>query len=125
MPSAEALQRAEQGVIAQQLSCTAIPKRFLIPMREIWALQSRLSRREGRRAFVLLEHPRFRAAYDFLLLREQAGEPLNGLGDWWTQFQDATEEQREQMVKSLGSPKRQRRPRRRKSASSSVPPTTS
>jgi poly(A) polymerase len=127
MPLTEAMQRAEQGVIAQQLNCTALPKRFLIPMREIWALQLRLPRREGRRAFVLLEHPRFRAAYDFLLLREEAGEHLDGLGAWWTQFQDATEEQREQMVKELGSPprQRQRRPRRRTAKPTTNPPATS
>lgn len=122
MPLAEAMQRAEQGVIAQQLSRTALPKRFLIPMREIWALQLRLPRREGRKAFALLEHPRFRAAYDFLLLREQAGENLDGLGLWWTQFQDVDESQREQMVKDLGGPQRQRRPRRRHPKSASNPP---
>lgn len=122
MPLAEAMQRAEQGVIAQQLNSTALPKRFLIPMREIWALQLRLPRREGRRAFALLEHPRFRAAYDFLLLREEAGEQLNNLGMWWTQFQEANDEQRELMVKSLGGPSRQRRPRRRKP---SAPPPSS
>lgn len=124
MPLVEAMQRAEQGVISQQLSCTALPKRFLIPMREIWALQLRLPRREGRKAFALLEHPRFRAAYDFLLLREQAGEQLDGLGVWWTQFQDANEELREQMVKDLGSPQRQRRPRRRSTKSTPTPPAT-
>jgi poly(A) polymerase len=122
MPLAEAMQRAEQGVIAQQLGRTALPKRFLIPMREIWALQLRLPRRDGRKAFALLEHPRFRAAYDFLLLREQAGENLDGLGLWWTRFQDADENQREQMVKDLGTPQRQRRPRRRGPKPATNPP---
>ncbi|MCR6652279.1 MAG: polynucleotide adenylyltransferase PcnB [Cellvibrionaceae bacterium] len=127
MPLTAAMQHAEQGVISQQLSCTALPKRFLIPMKEIWALQLRLLRREGRKAFALLEHPRFRAAYDFLLLREQAGENLDGLGLWWTRFQDADEAQREEMVKELGNPQRQRRPRRRKpkAANSTTPPATS
>lgn len=125
LPLTEAMQHAEQGVISQQLGCTAIPKRFLIPMREIWALQLRLPRREGRKAFALLEHQRFRAAYDFLLLREQAGENLDGLGLWWTQFQEADEAQREQMVKELGSPQRQRRPRRRNPKPATTPPANS
>jgi poly(A) polymerase len=117
MPLNDALQQAEHGVISQQLACTAIPKRFLIPMREIWALQLRLPRRDGRKAFALLEHQRFRAAYDFLLLREEVGENLDGLGIWWTQFQDADEARREAMVQELGAGQRQRRPRRRRSAS--------
>lgn len=117
LPEAEAMQLAAHGVISQQLSRTAIPKRFLIPMREIWSLQLRLPKREGRRAFALLEHPRFRAAYDFLLLREEAGEDLGGLGMWWTRFQDADEEQREKMVRELqGAPKKRRRPRKRRSS---------
>ena len=116
LPAAEALQLAAPGVISQQLSRTAIPKRFLIPMREIWSLQLRLPRREGRKAFALLEHPRFRAAYDFLLLREEAGENMNGLGMWWTRFQDVDDEQKEAMVAELGAagPKKRRRPRKRR-----------
>ena len=109
----DALQRASQGLVNQQLTHTAIPKRFLIPMREIWSLQLRLPRRQGRRAYQLMEHPRFRAAYDFALLREESGEQLDGLGSWWTTFQSANEEDRENMVKALGKP-RYRRQRKRK-----------
>lgn len=97
----EAMQQAAQEVINQQLQCTAIPKRFLIPMREIWGLQLRLPRRDKRRAFLTLEHPRFRAAYDFLLLREQAGENLEGLGMWWTRFQTASEAEQQELIDSL------------------------
>lgn len=121
LPLNEALQQAEIGVVSQQLTCTAIPKRFLIPMREIWALQLRLPRREGRKAFALLEHERFRAAYDFLLLREEVGENLDGLGLWWTEFQDADETGREAMVRELGAGPRQRRPRRRRSSPKQQP----
>lgn len=111
----EAMQRAAHGVIGQQLSCTAIPKRFLIPMREIWSLQLRLPKRDGRRAFALMEHQRFRAAYDFLLLREESGEQLEGLGQWWTRFQDADQSTQESMAKEAQGPNRKRRrPRRRK-----------
>jgi poly(A) polymerase len=114
----DALQLASQGVVSQQLAHTSIPKRFLIPMREIWLLQLRLPRRDGRRAYGLLDHPRFRAAYDFLLLREDAGEDLGGLGMWWTRFQSADESEREAMVKALGGAgkgrRKRRNPRRRK-----------
>jgi len=56
---------------------------------------------------VLVNHKRFRAAYDFILLREQAGENLDGLGEWWTQFQQADKEQQDKMLTP------QRRGRRR------------
>ena len=59
---------------ARQQARVAIPKRFTLPMREIVALQPRFERREGRRALRLLDHPRFRAAYDFMVLRAAAGE---------------------------------------------------
>lgn len=83
-PSSPALNQAITLVLARHASCVAIPKRFSIPMREIWELQPRLMQTQGRRALATLNHPRFRAAYDFLLLREQSGEDLNQLGQWWT-----------------------------------------
>lgn len=103
-----------QRVISQQLARTSIPKRFLIPMREIWDLQARLPGRQGLRALRLMDHPRFRAAYDFLLMREDAGEKLNGLGSWWTAFQAADDNEREQMVKDLGKQNTSSRPKRRR-----------
>lgn len=106
-----ALAQAANAVVSQQLAAIAIPKRFLIPMREIWDLQLRLPSRTGKRAMATLNHVRFRAAYDFLLLRESAGEDFGGLGQWWTDFQVASEEEREQMIKHVGAPSRA--PRRR------------
>ena len=80
-----AMQEAIPDVIRQQAQRSTIPRRFATPMREIWEMQHRLiARRQAQR---LAAHPRFRAAYDFILLREQAGESLSGSGDWWTQFQ--------------------------------------
>jgi poly(A) polymerase len=124
MPPTAAYLQAAQQVVGQQLARTSIPKRFSIPMREIWDLQHRLNQRSGMRALRLLDHPRFRAAYDFLLMREDAGEKLDGLGSWWTHFQVADDEQREQMIKDLNKrdvagvnkPKRRRAPRKRKPA---------
>ena len=96
-----ALSKAGSEVISNQVAVTAIPKRFTVPMREIWDLQIQLPRRGGNRAQRLSEHPRFRAAYDFILLREQSGEDLDGLGDWWTKYQSADDDARLSMVKSL------------------------
>jgi poly(A) polymerase len=67
----------------------------------------------------MLEHPRFRAAYDFLLLREAAGEQTDGLGDWWTRYKDASEQKRREMIRELSdgpdsSAKRPRNRRKRK-----------
>lgn len=101
IPPALALTQTAQKITSNQLAHTAIPKRFSIPMREIWDQQQRLPQRGGSRAQRLMEHPRFRAAYDFLLLREESGEIEAGLGQWWTEFQQADNEQREQMVRKL------------------------
>ncbi|MGQ9425776.1 polynucleotide adenylyltransferase PcnB [Gilvimarinus sp. F26214L] len=118
VPPMPALQQAAQWVISRQVQRVAIPKRFTIPIREIWEMQPRLPRRSGQQAFRLLSHPRFRAAYDFLLLREQAGEDHQGLGQWWTTFQEVDEPQRNAMVAELhgGGRKRPRKrsPRKRK-----------
>jgi poly(A) polymerase len=117
MTAAQAWSQAGQNVVNQQLTRTAVPKRFLIPMREIWDLQQRLPSRLGMRALRTLDHPRFRAAYDFLLMREAAGEALDGLGLWWTNYQSANDEEREQMVKDLGKQNRGgagNKPRRRR-----------
>jgi poly(A) polymerase len=85
MPEVAALHRAAPDVISAQAQRTTIPRRFATPMREIWDLQHRLVQRRSPQK--LAAHPRFRAAYDFLLLREQAGEALQEAGAWWTQFQ--------------------------------------
>ncbi|HSC67874.1 MAG TPA: polynucleotide adenylyltransferase PcnB, partial [Cellvibrio sp.] len=123
MTPTQAWAQASQNVINEQLTRTAVPKRFLIPMREIWDLQQRLPSRLGMRALRTLDHPRFRAAYDFLLMREAAGEALDGLGLWWTNYQTASDEERELMVKNLGKqagsksaskPRRRRGPRKPK-----------
>ncbi|MCB1615212.1 MAG: polynucleotide adenylyltransferase PcnB [Pseudomonadales bacterium] len=89
IPFFQHLHRAMDEVIQQQLQITAIPRRFSGPMKDIWQLQYRLHRYQGKRAKALAAHPRFRAAYDFLLLREEAGEELEGLGSWWTNYQQS------------------------------------
>ncbi len=109
-PPGQAYLTAISETVSAQVKRIAIPKRFSIPMREIWEFQPRLQQRSGQRAFHLVGQPRFRAAYDFLLLREQSGEDCQGLGAWWTAFQEADEDTRNDMVARI---KRKRRPRRR------------
>ena len=114
IPLNGALRTAIPEIIADQAMCTTIPKRFSAPMREIWELQPKLvgRRQPGRTA----AHPRFRAAYDFVLLREQVGEDLDGAGAWWTRYQEehpissvTTPEQSDE--KPRGRPRRRRRRR--------------
>jgi len=93
-------QNTANDVILEQLPYTAVPKRFTIAAKEIWELQLRLARRNKRSIESSFAHPRFRAAYDFLLLREQSGEELGGLGQWWTDFQLADQVQRSELAMS-------------------------
>jgi poly(A) polymerase len=131
-PTAPQLQQCASEVVSAQLDHTAIPRRFTSMMREIWELQYRLQPTNRRRVLATMAHPRFRAAYDFLLLREEAGEELDNIGDWWTRFQDTDQSGQESMLQQLAtrsstaSPrKRRRRPRRSPggAASTNQPPT--
>lgn len=101
-----AMHEAIPDVVAEQCRSTTIPRRFSTPMREIWELQQRLLTRRSPQK--LAEHPRFRAAYDFILLREQSGESLDGAGEWWTRFQSG------ESVPAPAAPARPRRRRRRR-----------
>lgn len=113
----EAMYQASSEVCARQQSLVAIPKRFSLPMREIWALQPRFEQRDGKRPQRLASHPRFRAAYDFLVLRAEAGEADPELAAWWTRFQEASAPERASMVEG-GAKRRRRRSRGRKSSGS-------
>jgi poly(A) polymerase len=115
IPAYQALQLAAQNLMDRQIERIAIPKRFSFPMREVWELQQRFTERRGKKPEALLAHKRFRAAFDFLLLREQSGEDLQGLGLWWQHYQDASPEQRLVMLQTLTpSPTGNAKPRRRK-----------
>jgi poly(A) polymerase len=116
----EAMQQAGNDVVAQQLPKVAIPKRFSLPMREIWNLQHRFEQRAGRRPPRLLSHPRFRAAYDFLLLRVESGEVDPELGQWWTEYQGASGADQGKMAEAPKGDGRRRRRRRRRPRAESV-----
>ncbi len=102
-----ALHEASSDVITAQVRLITIPRRFATPMREIWDLQHRLESR--RSPLRLVSHPRFRAAYDFLLLREQAGEDLGGAGEWWTRQQAGEEPPLPRSPEAAPARKRRRR----------------
>lgn len=114
---AEAQTIAAEEVLRAQLARVALPRRFSLPMREIWALQLRLETTTGRRPLRLLSHPRFRAAYDFLWLRGEAGEEVGDLVQWWTRIQEMDADEREVAVRPAPRPNSVRKRRRRAAGS--------
>jgi poly(A) polymerase len=109
LPAAMAIEQAGARAVSEQVKVVAIPKRFSLMSREIWALQPRLLDRRGRRPAKLLENPRLRAAYDFLLLRAESGEALEKDAIWWTKFLES-----DGTAVPLESAPAARRPRRRR-----------
>jgi poly(A) polymerase len=97
-PESQALFLASDNIVKAEQRNVSIPKRFTLPMREMLALQPRFRRREGRKALALLEHTRFRAAYDFLLLRCEAGLEDSEVGEWWTRIQTLPADERLALV---------------------------
>jgi poly(A) polymerase len=105
LPPAQAIAEACDDAIAEQNRRIALPKRFSIPMREMLALQPRFHRRAGRKALNLLTHPRFRAAYDFLVLRANAGAEDPAIASWWTEIQELALEERIARAEALQGPR--------------------
>ena len=95
-----AFEKSAQFAINEQLGYTAIPRRFTLATKEIWQLQSKLADRSKKSIEIVFCNSRFRAAYDFLLLREESGEDLKGLGQWWTNFQESNEPVRKKLILS-------------------------
>jgi poly(A) polymerase len=116
-----ALYAAMDDVIELQAVKLNIPRRLTATMKEIWSLQPRFDQRSGKRPFAVLAHPRFRAAYDFLVLRTESGEAPAELGGWWRRFVEADPEHRRDLLLPAGErdQKKRRRRGRRKSAASS------
>ncbi|MDP9010153.1 MAG: polynucleotide adenylyltransferase PcnB [Pseudomonadota bacterium] len=130
-PDLALLMQVCDTVLRAQQSRVAIPRRFAIPMRELLMLQPRFNRRSGVKSLSLLQHPRFRAAYDFLLLRAQVGVADPELAKWWTDIQVLPQEERVALVQArpaepaaeggtaAPAPGRRRRRRRRGGAARS------
>lgn len=111
-----ALHQAIDIVLDRQGEKLAIQRRYQSDMREIWIMQPRLERR-GRTSWRLMEHLRFRAGYDFLLLRSEAGELPAEMGQWWTDFIDGDAQQRDRLLQAAsegGSGAVRKRRKRRK-----------
>jgi len=130
-PDVAQLLQACDVVLRAQQSRVAIPRRFSVPMRELLMLQPRFNRRSGVKSLGLLHHPRFRAAYDFLMLRVQAGAADPEIATWWTEIQTLPQEERLQRVQARpgqaptaegSAPTSSRRRRRRRGPRSGPPP---
>ena len=92
------LHLAADDVLQTQTESLALQRRIGSDMRDIWAMQPRFDRRVGKTPYKLIEHPRFRAGLDFLVLRAASGEVEQELADWWTEFLAADSHTREAML---------------------------
>lgn len=115
LPPYPAMQKAISQILSRQSQHTAIPKRFSIFMREVWQLQGRFDFMTGMRPYKLLTHPRFRAAYDFMLLRAHSNEVPESTAEWWTRFQEASSSEKKKMTRASrqagkSRPHKQKRP---------------
>ena len=119
----DAVMEASNKILDEVVKSIAIPRRHTATMREIWQLQLRLPRRNGKRAFRLMELNKFRAGFDFLEMRGEVEDgEVKQLADWWQTFQTAGRTMRQAMVADLDSVAkpsgtRRRRPSTRKKKS--------
>jgi poly(A) polymerase len=98
VPEFMAYQDAANEVISRQVRIIAMPRYITTAMREVWGLQPKFNARTGSKPNRLLSHPRFRAAYDFLLLRAETGGVDPELAEWWTRYQNANENEQRKMT---------------------------
>ena len=112
----QSLSMASHELAGQQQSRISIPRRFTSPMREMLAMQPRFEVQRGKRALRLLDHRRFRAAYDFMMLRAGVGEFDADAATFWTdvQTQSAAERRKSFQLEQQPRSKKRRRPRRRR-----------
>lgn len=125
MAPVEALAEAGELAIVAQARRVAIHRRFSTMSKEIWCMQPRFEKRRGKRALRLINERRFRAAYDFLLLRVLEEPELKELADWWTEIQEKQGDSREAMVQQAPAQKRRRRRKRKPKQSADSPATSS
>jgi poly(A) polymerase len=98
VPEYMAYQDAANEVVSKQVRITAMPKYITAAMREVWSLQPKFNARVGSKPSRLFAHPRFRAAYDFLLLRSETGGAESELAEWWLRYQNANENEQRKMT---------------------------
>lgn len=119
MAESDAYFSAASEILTQQVRRISLPRHLTLAIREIWNQQAKFEFRVGAKASKLLTHPRFRAAYDFLMLRAQAGTASEELAEWWTKYQQVNETERRKMTQPAQQPKsaksKKKRTYRRKS----------
>jgi poly(A) polymerase len=108
-----AFQNASSEVISRQIKSTAFPRHISLAMREVWSLQPKFLVRAGSKPGRLLTHPRFRAAYDFLLLRAETGGADPEVAEWWAKFQAADEAEQLKMTQASRASGRSKSGRKR------------
>ena len=104
-PALQSVHLAASDAFAEQIKCISVPRRFSNMTREIWTMQGRFQFKNTRRVMGFLEHRRFRAAYDFMCLRAQAGEIMPDDCEWWTLIQEVDEQEKTAMCQAFNSPK--------------------
>ena len=114
MSESQSLNIAAYEIVSQQQRRISIPKRFTVPMREMLSLQPRFEFVRGKRAMNLLEHRRFRAAYDFMLLQSEVGQADETLAKFWTDVQTQSAEERAISFQMQANPDKKRGSRRRR-----------
>ena len=110
-PSFPALQQAVDTVFDARIGDISGRGKLAADMREIWLMQPRFERRTGSSVMTLVEQPRFRAGFDFLRLRGDAGEVEGELANWWEDFSLADEEGRRALLEAARSHEPVRRAR--------------
>ena len=103
--------RSMDYVLRNQQKITAVPRKFQSYIKDIWVLQLKLHSRIGKQPYKTLKHPRFRAAYDLLLIREKAANEKHSLGKWWTEFQKNDENLRKALIDDLKEKNMQESPK--------------
>ena len=121
MSESQSLSLASYELAAEQQRRIALPRRFTVPMREMLALQPRFAQTRGKRAIKLLDHRRFRAAYDFMMLRAEVGQFDRDKATFWTDVQKQSAAQRAKSFQIRQQPQGKRRRRRRRRPKSSSP----
>lgn len=114
LPMYVAYEKALQHHVKKQTEVLAIPRVMQITIRDICLLQYRLSQRRGNQPFRLLQHPRFRAGFDLLLIRAEKEESVKELANWWDRFIESSHEDREKLLKEVDKPKRHHKRRKKK-----------
>lgn len=103
--SATAFHIAYTNIVSKQQQAAAIPKNFLLTAKTIWEMQIRMLKPKPSKCYSLINHPRFRAGYDFLQLRTRAGEPLETIMQWWGLFYEGDEAKRHELLAELAKSK--------------------